>query len=152
MGEFERGVSCDGTVQIVTSFYTFLTAFPYFPQSTIETPLHRGWPESDREYLCKLGKTDVIVDLLAHLPYMDTRDWHVGYDTQPLQYTGDHVTCTFDHGFTPITASLSPQHEKIPEHVVALTYGEKNGSWLLLDTENVKYMQGSMIDLPKIHY
>lgn len=147
MGEFGRGVSRDETVETITSFYNFLATFPYFPPSTIQTPPPQGWPESDKEHLRKLGKTDGVVDLLSHLPYIDSRDWHVGYDTQPLDYTGPHVKGALDHGFTLERALLTPQHEKIPEHVVALTYGEKYGTWLLLDTENGMYR--CAIHIPK---
>jgi hypothetical protein len=150
MGGLGRGVSRDETVEIVTSFYNFLTTLPYLPPSTIQTPPAGGWPESDRQYLRKLGKSDTVRDLLTYLPYIDTRDWHIGYDTQPIHYTGQHVKLSFDHGFSLERALLSPQHEKIPEHVVALTYGEKYGSWLLFDTENGAWR--SMTDLLEIDF
>jgi len=144
MGEFPRNVSRDDVVEAVTSFYNFLTTFPYLPPSAIQTPPPEGWPESDREIFRKLGKSDVVVDLLSHLPYIDTRDWHIGYDTQPIHYAGDELKRYMDWGFTMERALLHPWYEKIPEHVIALTYGEKYGSWLLLDTE--QSMHRSMND------
>jgi hypothetical protein len=135
MSESPRHASRDDIVAAVTSFYDFLTTFPYLPPSAIETPPPEGWPESDRAVLRKLGKTDFVVELLSHLPYICDRAWHVGYDTQPLHYIGDDLKRYMDWGFSMERALLHPWNEKIPENVIALTYGENYGSWLLLDTE-----------------
>ncbi|OBT81995.1 hypothetical protein VE02_09312 [Pseudogymnoascus sp. 03VT05] len=69
----------------IASFYATLSTFPYLPASDILTPPASGWPDADFR---KLGKTDLVVDVLRHLPYVRVdagREWRLGYDdTKPL--------------------------------------------------------------------
>ena len=136
MGELAPPVSRDEIVKATTSFYTFLTTFPYLPPSAIQTPPAGGWPQSDREVFRKLGKTDTVVDTLSHLPYIVDKDWHIGYDAQPIDYSGETVKRYMeDDNFAMDRACLHPYYQKIPAHVISLTSGENYGSWLLLDTQ-----------------
>jgi hypothetical protein len=51
----------------IASFYATLSIFPYLPAPDILTPPASGWPDADFR---KMGKTDLVVDVLRHLPYV----------------------------------------------------------------------------------
>ncbi|KFY86154.1 hypothetical protein V500_07827 [Pseudogymnoascus sp. VKM F-4518 (FW-2643)] len=134
----------------IASFYATLSTFPYLPASDILTPPASGWPDADFR---KLGKTDLVVDVLRHLPYVRVdagREWRLGYDdTKPLTYVrapgaeGEvyMAACKLE-GLGEGAAHealwegrLEPHGQKLDAHVVALTDGWMYGAWLLLDTE-----------------
>ncbi|OBT58501.1 hypothetical protein VE04_01214 [Pseudogymnoascus sp. 24MN13] len=101
----------------------------------------------------QLGKTDLVVEVLKHLPYIRTdgdRGWRLGYDdTKPITYVKVPGTTTeegsggcklagledgVDHAVL-WDMGLEPHGQKLDSHVVALTNGWQYGAWLLLDTE-----------------
>ena len=59
----------DEVVTEVISFYEFLRTM-YLPDDAIAYPPVEGWPAITASYLSFLGKSDAIVDLLRHLPYV----------------------------------------------------------------------------------
>lgn len=145
-------------VEPVASFYTTLTKFPYLPASDIITPPVTGWPQADVANFRKLGKTDLVVEVLKHLPYIrvdDNREWRIGYDdTLPITYVkapeADDVWTPFcckvaglegqaDHD-TLWSNGLEPHGQNLDAHVVALTNGSQYGAWLLLDTKAGKHL------------
>jgi hypothetical protein len=139
-------------VEPIASFYATLTKFPYLPASDIMTPPATGWPQADVANFRKLGKTDLVVEVLRHLPYIrvdDNRKWRLGYDdTMPLTYIkapgSDEVytaSCKLagleDQADQAMLwdSRLEPHGQKLDAHIVALTNGWQYGAWLLLDTE-----------------
>lgn len=138
-------------VEPVASFYALLTTFPYLPTSDILTPPTAGWPQSDIANFRKLGKTDFVVEVLRHLPYIrtDSREWRIGYDdTIPITYVkvpGIEETWTVGGKLAELEEGadhvalwerfIEPHGQKLDAHVVALTSGSLYGAWLLLDTE-----------------
>lgn len=51
------------------SYYEFLVTM-YLPEDCLKRPPDGGWPQITAERLEWLGKTDAVVDLLKHIPYI----------------------------------------------------------------------------------
>jgi hypothetical protein len=84
----------------------------------------------------KLGKTDAVVDVLSHLPYIHDPNYHVAYATPPIQWNVERVKDWAEDGNKALwEASLDPPNENISLQVVSLTTGTRYGSWFLLDAE-----------------
>ncbi|OBT62848.1 hypothetical protein VE03_07597 [Pseudogymnoascus sp. 23342-1-I1] len=140
-------------VEPIASFYALLSTFPYLRASDILTPPAAGWPQSDVVNFRKLGKTDFVVEVLRHLPYIRSdgnREWRIGYDdTKPLTYakvpgaTGEYGSgaCKLAELEDEVDqvvlwdSILEPHGQRLDAHVVPLTNGWQYGAWLLLDTE-----------------
>ena len=132
MSAYSRGTA----VKAVRSYYAFLAAKlgAIRPSCIIEPPVD-GWPNITTTSLASLEKTDEVVDLLRHLPYIkgDSKgDWNekIAPETEAFQYGG--ADAMPPNG----TASVGwpPGAGEIPAHVAVLTIGARYGSWLLLDT------------------
>jgi hypothetical protein len=124
------------TVKAIRSYYAFLAAKlgAIRPSCIIEPPVG-GWPNITTASLAPLEKTDEVVDLLRHLPYIkrdSTSEWNekIAPDTDAFRYGGADVM--------PSNGTASdmwpPGAGEIPAHVAVLTMGARYGSWLLLDT------------------
>ena len=64
--------SQEETIAAISDFYTFLTQM-YMDQSVVVYPPPGGWPEivdADPAVLRSFGKSDEVIALLAHLPYI----------------------------------------------------------------------------------
>ena len=61
--------SRDKCVAVIRDFYEFLTSMFMDPTFIVEPP-PGGWPSIDADAMRELGKTDEVVDLLRHLPYI----------------------------------------------------------------------------------
>ncbi|MCJ1307823.1 hypothetical protein MMC25_001471 [Agyrium rufum] len=135
------------TVNALTSFYTFLTTFPYLPGSAIRQPprdIHR-WQEDIVTKFRHLGKSNAVIDLLAHLPYIEDRAWNIGYDSEPLDYVGEMKMREENDLPMAVKDGLEPYTEKLPNHVCCITFGGQYGSWLLLDTEDGTFTNYSQL-------
>ncbi|KAF2833422.1 hypothetical protein CC86DRAFT_441937 [Ophiobolus disseminans] len=56
-------------VTIISDYYVFLTKF-YIPPSAIKYPPPGGWPNITAETTKDLGKSELVIDLIKHLPYI----------------------------------------------------------------------------------
>ncbi|RYP75806.1 hypothetical protein DL770_007323 [Monosporascus sp. CRB-9-2] len=61
--------SRDEYVAAITDFYTVVTNL-HIPRSTLKHPPPGGWPNITPESCAGFGKSDFVVDLLKHLPYI----------------------------------------------------------------------------------
>jgi hypothetical protein len=77
--------SREATVAAFEDYFEFLTAM-YMDPAVIQTPPEGGWPQITVESMRPLGKTDEVVDLLRHLPYIrqDTDDGIQGMCWKPF--------------------------------------------------------------------
>lgn len=117
--------SRDETVNAILALYQQLIKHPYLDETALKIPPASGWDTIDAEALRAIGKTDTVVDLLRHLPYLDGRGdgYLVAYETIPVDFTIDS---------TAMTEEVHP----IPGHCVYLTGGlGREGYRLILDTE-----------------
>jgi hypothetical protein len=129
----EIGYSRNATVEAVRDYYQFLTSM-YLDNSDIMEPPEGGWPSISPNGWKNFDKTDEVIQLLRHLPYMKSDidvqhapeitfiDWH---STLP---DADGV------GLKQLTEPY-PDEADIPPHVVGLTVHTQYGPPLLLDTE-----------------
>ena len=123
-------------MKAVRLYYAFLAAKlgAIRPSCIIEPPVG-GWRNITTASLAPLEKTDEVVELLRHLPYIkgDSEvEWNekIAPETDAFQYGG--AGAMLPNG----TASdmWPPGAGEIPAHVAVLTMGARYGSWLLLDT------------------
>jgi hypothetical protein len=128
--------SRERTVKAIRSYYAFLAAKlgAIRPQCIIEPPVG-GWRNITTTSLAHLEKTDEVIELLRHLPYIkgDSKgQWNskIAFETYALRYGGADAM--------PSNGTASdmwpPGAGEIPAHVAVLTMGARYGSWLLLDT------------------
>jgi hypothetical protein len=69
----EVSYSREATIAVVREYYRFLTRM-YLKESYVAEPPKGGWPEINRETIGVLGKTDEVISLLRHLPYIVSDD------------------------------------------------------------------------------
>ncbi|KAI1082819.1 hypothetical protein F5B20DRAFT_485852 [Whalleya microplaca] len=62
--------SRDELVAAISDFYTFITRL-HIPSSALKYPPEGGWPNITPENCSGFGKSDFVVDLIKHLPYID---------------------------------------------------------------------------------
>jgi hypothetical protein len=149
---YEITYSRDATVKAFRNYFQFLSAM-YADESEIEEPPEGGWPTISPNGWSKFDKTDKVIDLLRHLPYIscsiniapecDFIPWHIdrenedGEDfhevSEPFEYEG-----------------------KIPSHIVGLTSQWQKGLTFLLDTElGVIYWyecdSEAKVEIPEVH-
>ncbi|KAF2666455.1 hypothetical protein BT63DRAFT_59305 [Microthyrium microscopicum] len=133
--------SQDATIAVIRDYYDFLTKLYLHVEEIIQPP-EEGWPSITPESLKSLGKTENVVSLLQHLPYIREHD-ECGNkaDGTPWTYFADwqHEAQMLAHDSTfaerPIIVfELSPPID-VPSHVISLTIGGRNRWRFLLDTE-----------------
>lgn len=143
-----KAAKVQAIVEPIASFYALLATFPYFSADDILTPPAKGWSEAEIANFKKLGKTDLVVEVMTHLSYIRTdhnRHWRLAYDdTMPINYIPDAWRSTgaklrdlqgeVDQEFLWHNG-LEPYHNKLSENVIALTNGHQYGAWLLLDVD-----------------
>lgn len=130
------GSSCtrSKTIDAILDFYRFLTDIPYIPPEKLMIPSGTGgWGDrANAEELAKRGKTDEVIDLLRHLPYLDQelygQHWTLAYNTLHINYANGELYGDYlekDRAILPL-----------PGHIIWLSQGfERAGYYLLLNTQ-----------------
>lgn len=130
----------------VTAFYEFLTTM-YIPPEALRRPPPDGWPNINAETYRSLNKTDRVIDLIRHLPYITRHTawpYEIYFVTAVVDYEGDPVKREvrratesgkpLDVSYVNIEPESSYTH--IPPHVLCLaseTCGA-DGHFFLIDT------------------
>ncbi|KAG9531060.1 hypothetical protein KCU93_g2321, partial [Aureobasidium melanogenum] len=128
------------TVDAVRKYYHFLANdLRAIPRNCIVEPPKEGWPSISQDSLAGLKKTEAVIELLRHLPYIEpSEDYNtqVAFGTSAIDYRkiGEYKVAEGTR-FQFIPAG----NEDFPPDVVVLTdEGEDYyGSLLLLDTKKV---------------
>jgi len=130
-----RPVLIRGTVvSTLKSYYKFLTTM-YLPEEEVLYPPETGWPNINQERFAHLGKTDDVIEILRHIPYVRReRHWrdvsHIYDGTIAVDFRADKVY--FD---SPI-----PQVALLPAHAIMLaTPPESDGQYIFLDTDRATF-------------
>lgn len=123
----------DQVVASVTDFYVFLTTYLHFQPSGLKIPPPTGWPQITQARFAFLGKSDKVIDLLQHLPYLPRgEDDKEIYDhTVCVDYTHEIVDEKQDEPELCITQFFEPEDELLEncpydkfkearEHIVVL--------------------------------
>ena len=84
-----------------------------------------------------MGKSDEVVDLLSHLPYVDPPEhrWELFEGTQLINYTGELSLRRINSDYESNRYIFEPSGQKIPPYVFSLTRGLNYGQWLLVDVQ-----------------
>jgi hypothetical protein len=130
MAKYDR----DTAVAAVASLYEFFAALPTSTPTVIKYPPPDGWPDITPENLAPLGKNDDVIDLYKHLPYPSAHI-EIASSTSPTWWYYRRFKSVLENrsqfeSIGPVGAG------EIPEHVAILTVGNRDGSWLFLDTKN----------------
>jgi hypothetical protein len=138
----EISYSRDGCVAAVRDYYAFLAKM-YLKASVVIEPPEEGWPSITPDSLRGLGKTDEVISLLRHLPYITTPKDRPLYKPQgsPDCYWADWQS--YAQGITDglskpknIRFYSEGEYERdIPTHVMGLTHGGGDNPIFLLDIQ-----------------
>ncbi|KAI8960797.1 hypothetical protein F5Y11DRAFT_358166 [Daldinia sp. FL1419] len=124
----EISYSRDEAVATIRNYYRFLTKM-YLKESDVIEPPQGGWPNL-RANLQSFEKSDEVISLLRHLPYIrrpsDDRDRKISDWAAKGRMAGED--------FKMLSEDFSIR-EDVPPHVVGLTFGGRNNPIFLLDTE-----------------
>lgn len=124
----------------IRDYYYFLTKM-YLEESDVEEPPESGWPNITTEAMHGLGKTDEVVQLLRHLPYIRSGERAQGGPWVEFanwnDMAGEHGIASEEEGESARVCSEPPEYvDSIPPQVVSLTSNESDlGGIFLLDTE-----------------
>jgi hypothetical protein len=126
-------------VEAVRDYYDFLANdLGAIPSNCIVDAPEEGWPSITQSSLAGLEKTDAVIELLRHLPYIEyshTVNTKVAFSTIAIDYReyGKHGVAEGKRSqFFPVG------DEEFPPHVVVFTEEDEDyhGSLLLIDTQN----------------
>jgi hypothetical protein len=139
MTELSDGDSWKPIVKAVRDYYDFLASdLGAIPSDCVVDAPEGGWPDITQSSLAGLEKTDAVIELLRHLPYIGyshTVNTKVAFSTIAIDYReyGKHGVAEGKRSrFLPVG------DEEFPPHVVVLTEEDEDyyGSLLLIDTQN----------------
>lgn len=111
----------------LTAFYKQIIRHPYLNDTALKIPPSSGWETIDSVALRGLGKSEAVIKLLRHLPYLEANErcekLLVQYETVAIAYTKNPST---------LMEELNP----LPGNCVYLTEGVgREGYSLILDVE-----------------
>lgn len=123
------------------SYLEFLTKM-YLDESYIIEPPTEGWPSISAEKMRGLGKTDEVIALLRHLPYIrDTGDDSLQAQAVPYGKFADWqaLGSLFQGGRSSSKeirmCTEGAEYQDIPGHVFGLIDGGRDDETFLLDTQ-----------------
>ncbi|KAF9879527.1 hypothetical protein CkaCkLH20_03070 [Colletotrichum karsti] len=156
--------SREETTAAISGYYEFLIRM-YLKDSQVVRPPAGGWPSivnADPEVVQSLGKTDEVLALLAHLPYIRSPgNWNDDAEAAPgcrfaewprllttlsssNAITGEDMRAATE-GFT--FARLAPPH------VVGLTRGDRENPIMVLDTKlGIIHWEDCISSIERAHY
>ncbi|KAI9150512.1 hypothetical protein HJFPF1_10280 [Paramyrothecium foliicola] len=133
------------TIEAVRDFYRFLTKM-YVDESRVIEPPAEGWPNITIDGFRGMRKTNEVIELLRHLPYLRIGD-HSDYDQPPVgaecyfadyrrrKPEGDDDIDDFGD-FLKVVSEGGDICDDVPAHVVGLTRKHHEDDFVfLLDTE-----------------
>lgn len=140
------------------SLYEFLTTL-YLPDDCIKRPPKGGWPSITAERLEFLGKTDAVIDLLKHIPYI-SQDVEEEYQIQEKCICNDYTGKLFERRAIKYQArdAMEPlpgfMEEKIwdkfkePQHVATLAQSASAdaGYHIFFDTRDGQLAEIEFVD------
>jgi len=111
----------------LTAFYKQVVRFPHLDDAALRIPPSAGWETVDSAALRELGKSEAVIELLRHLPYLEAAG---RYDKLLVQYE------TVAIAYTKNPSTLMEQVNPLPGNCVYVTEGvDREGYSLILDVE-----------------
>ena len=138
----EISYSRDDCVAAIRDYYNFLIKM-YLKESAVIEPPEEGWPSIPLDSLRGLGKTDEVISLLRHIPYITTPQHALSKPHgSPFCYWADwqsYAQGVADGRMKTETLKVCSEgvefDDDISPHVIGLTYGGRENPIFLLDTE-----------------
>ncbi|KAL0932162.1 uncharacterized protein CTRU02_213115 [Colletotrichum truncatum] len=128
--------SHDETVEGITSFYELMLRIHGEDMAILERPPPTGWPQITVESFAGLGKTEEVIKLLRHIPYLVTGPDAVPCileSTSPIEYI-DTQFCEEVKKLPPVEPLEDDTDERLPGHILRFAEGRRDGYTLLIDT------------------
>jgi hypothetical protein len=111
----------------LTAFYKQVVKHPHLDDAALKTPPISGWETVDSDALRELGKSEEVIELLRHLPYLEADG---RYEKLLVQYE------TVAIAYTQHPSTLMEEVNPLPSNCVYLTEGvDREGYSLILDVE-----------------
>jgi len=132
----------DVAVNCVKRYYDLLVRAAYLDPNAIELPPPEGWSDEQLtvEILRALGRSETVIDLLRHVPYIRTLPrYEVDEETIAINYLRNAdrfkgATVESCRGKTVDDFCLMPQDADWPASFISLTEG-REGTWWIIDTD-----------------
>lgn len=121
-------------IAAITEFYQFLTTPVFYEPTDILYPPPGGWPQiREKVKSASWDKTDEVVELLCHLPYLDSRPGirEIMPWSRPIDYINQDLL-------------FNDPMKEFPPWVISLTISSRLGINLMLDTSDGSYLILSM--------
>ncbi|ETS85225.1 hypothetical protein PFICI_03250 [Pestalotiopsis fici W106-1] len=136
-----RDAHTTALAQAVRQFYQAATKPPYIDADAILEPPPDGWPGVNAEILRARGRSDHVIELLRHLPYL----------RQPSQagrrWMLSPTTLAIDYSSGGVYGEDMEERQPTPPHCIWLTaHAGRDGTDLLLDTETNSITEWSMLE------
>ena len=115
-------------INAVKDYYSFLIKLPYIPPEALFFPPAEGWTGVNEQELRSRGKTEEVIELLRHLPYLrpppSYRRWMISPDAVAIAYCDGELYPAYVDDILPV-----------PAHCMYLaTHDSRDGVSLLIDT------------------
>lgn len=133
--------SRDETIRAVRDYFAFLVTM-YLDESHIKEPPSGGWPSITTDRFPKMNKTDEVMDLLRHLPYIRRTDDDLMQNLLVLpgasfaDWEAEVSAPEQNDGWSLRICTEGTIYEDVPHSVIGLTDGDGGNPVFLLDTEH----------------
>jgi hypothetical protein len=126
--------SRDAVVAAVRDYYRFLVDM-YLPESLVLYPPNGGWPSITSDTWADSGKSDEVIALLRHLPYILNNCGEEADGIPGCKFADWHSLTPNRHRLKFLT-EVGADEGDVPAHVVGLSIAQRDTSnVILLDTE-----------------
>jgi hypothetical protein len=115
----------DEVVASVTEFYTFLTTHLHFYPSELKTPPLAGWEQISSPYFPRQRKSDTVIDLLHHLPYLpggNRQEKWIYDNTVCADYTDTSIELGVELSVTEVAESCPWEKLQDPAERIILSH------------------------------
>ena len=137
----EINYSRDACIAAVRDYYRFLTKL-YLKESDVIDPPEGGWPSITPDVLREMGKTDEVISLLRHLPYIRGGVANPAQGAPWSEFADWQSDCRYISLGRENANDLKSLSEgvafsdDVPATVIGLTNGGLDRPIFLLDTEH----------------
>ncbi|KAF2833365.1 hypothetical protein CC86DRAFT_365284, partial [Ophiobolus disseminans] len=148
----------DIVINCIERHYDLLVRMAYLDPGVILRPPPEGWSDEQLavDTLQKWKRSDKVIDLLRHMPYLSknmfTDKYDVYIETEASIYLrnfgwlqDEYVTKSPSHRYGNTYSLMMPFEEDSPAGLIPLTQGNKGTVWMIDTDEGVIWPMGSFI-------
>ncbi|KAF3000662.1 hypothetical protein E8E13_000163 [Curvularia kusanoi] len=129
--------SRDHCIAAIQDYYSFLTKM-YLDEDLLLEPPEGGWPNTTAKNMRGFDKTDEVLALLRHLPYIDSGNNGIAHGSARCFFADWPSLAGNDPKRDASTLKWTIEDDfddEVPAHVVGLTSSDNDLSFFLLDTK-----------------